>query len=157
PQLRKHPRAAADDRVPLLRLEPGSGSPAGQHQARLLDHQTRLRDARFGHSAGEDPPRHPSQRVRFGSERPPSPPLRRHGLRPAQGQAQALLALRAERLAAGAGGRSLMGDRLPIYRDQAVTVYAGDVREVLASLPDASIDSCVTSPPYWGLRDYGIP
>ena len=50
-----------------------------------------------------------------------------------------------------------MGDRLPAYRDQAVTVYAGDVREVLASLHDASVDCCVTSPPYWGLRDYGIP
>jgi DNA modification methylase len=50
-----------------------------------------------------------------------------------------------------------MADRLPAYRDQAVTVYAGDVRAVLASLPDASVDCCVTSPPYWGLRDYGIP
>jgi len=23
-------------------------------------------------------------------------------------------------------------------------------------LADASVDCCVTSPPYWGLRDYGI-
>jgi DNA modification methylase len=50
-----------------------------------------------------------------------------------------------------------MADRLPAYRDQAVSVYAGDVRSVLASLPESSVDCCVTSPPYWGLRDYGIP
>ena len=50
-----------------------------------------------------------------------------------------------------------MAGRLPAYRDQAVTVYAGDVRAVRASLPDASVDCSVTSPPYWGLRDYGIP
>jgi DNA modification methylase len=50
-----------------------------------------------------------------------------------------------------------MADRLPAYRDQAVTVYAGDVRSVLGFFADASVDCCVTSPPYWGLRDYGIP
>lgn len=26
---------------------------------------------------------------------------------------------------------------------------------MLATLPDASVQTCVTSPPYWGLRDYG--
>lgn len=36
-----------------------------------------------------------------------------------------------------------------------ITVYQGDVRTVLADLPDESVDCCVTSPPYWGLRDYG--
>jgi DNA modification methylase len=34
-------------------------------------------------------------------------------------------------------------------------VYGGDCREVLASLPSDSVDCVVTSPPYWGLRDYG--
>jgi DNA modification methylase len=34
-------------------------------------------------------------------------------------------------------------------------VLVGDVREQLATLPDASMQCCVTSPPYWGLRDYG--
>lgn len=34
-------------------------------------------------------------------------------------------------------------------------VLVGDVREKLAELPDASVQCCVTSPPYWGLRDYG--
>lgn len=27
---------------------------------------------------------------------------------------------------------------------------------MLASLPDRSVQACVTSPPYWGLRDYGV-
>ena len=34
-------------------------------------------------------------------------------------------------------------------------VLCGDCREVMASLPEESIDLVVTSPPYWGLRDYG--
>ena len=36
-----------------------------------------------------------------------------------------------------------------------VTILTGDCREVLRTLPDASVNCCVTSPPYWGLRDYG--
>lgn len=36
-----------------------------------------------------------------------------------------------------------------------VTILNGDCREVLKTLPDASVNCCVTSPPYWGLRDYG--
>jgi DNA modification methylase len=35
-------------------------------------------------------------------------------------------------------------------------IYAGDAQKVLVSLPDNSIDCCVTSPPYFGLRDYGV-
>jgi DNA modification methylase len=37
-----------------------------------------------------------------------------------------------------------------------VTIRHGDCREVLQTLPDQSVHCCVTSPPYWGLRDYGI-
>lgn len=33
--------------------------------------------------------------------------------------------------------------------------YVGDCRDLLAQLPDACVQMCVTSPPYWGLRDYG--
>jgi DNA modification methylase len=33
----------------------------------------------------------------------------------------------------------------------------GDCRELLRSLPDQSVHCVVTSPPYWGLRDYGLP
>lgn len=36
------------------------------------------------------------------------------------------------------------------------TVIQGDCREVLKTLPDQSINCCVTSPPYYGLRDYGM-
>ena len=32
----------------------------------------------------------------------------------------------------------------------------GDCREVLRTLPDESVHCVVTSPPYWGLRDYGV-
>jgi len=34
-------------------------------------------------------------------------------------------------------------------------IYEGDSLEVLKTLPDNSINCCITSPPYWGLRDYG--
>lgn len=37
------------------------------------------------------------------------------------------------------------------------TIHHGDWREWLATLPDRSVHCCVTSPPYWGLRDYGTP
>ena len=36
-------------------------------------------------------------------------------------------------------------------------VHVGDVRQLLPQIPDDSIDCVVTSPPYWGLRDYGVP
>ena len=36
----------------------------------------------------------------------------------------------------------------PYYQDEFVTLHHGDSREVLATLPDASIDSIVTDPPY---------
>lgn len=34
-------------------------------------------------------------------------------------------------------------------------LLVGDVREQLRVLPEASVQCVVTSPPYWGLRDYG--
>lgn len=37
-----------------------------------------------------------------------------------------------------------------------VTILAGDCREILKQMPDASVHCCVTSPPYYGLRDYGV-
>jgi len=37
-----------------------------------------------------------------------------------------------------------------------VTILTGDCLAVLKTLPDASVHCCVTSPPYWGLRDYGV-
>jgi DNA modification methylase len=34
-------------------------------------------------------------------------------------------------------------------------MLTGDCRELLSTLPDSSVQCCVTSPPYFGLRDYG--
>jgi len=34
-------------------------------------------------------------------------------------------------------------------------ILVGDCRETLKQIPDESVQCCVTSPPYWGLRDYG--
>ena len=45
----------------------------------------------------------------------------------------------------------------PYFADETVTLHHGDALEVLRGLSDASVDSCVTSPPYFGLRDYGQP
>jgi site-specific DNA-methyltransferase (cytosine-N4-specific) len=37
-----------------------------------------------------------------------------------------------------------------------VVVLRGDTRNIIRHLPDDSIQCVVTSPPYWGVRDYGI-
>jgi DNA modification methylase len=37
----------------------------------------------------------------------------------------------------------------------AAHIIIGDVRTALSSIPDGSVQTCITSPPYWGLRDYG--
>lgn len=37
-----------------------------------------------------------------------------------------------------------------------ITLHEGDAVEILRSLEDESIDTVITSPPYWGLRDYGV-
>lgn len=38
-----------------------------------------------------------------------------------------------------------------------ITILLGDVREQLKTLADESVHCVVTSPPYFGLRDYGMP
>jgi DNA modification methylase len=35
-------------------------------------------------------------------------------------------------------------------------IYNIDCLEGLKNIPDESVDCCVTSPPYWNLRDYGV-
>ena len=37
-----------------------------------------------------------------------------------------------------------------------IRLLTGDCREVLRTLPDESVHCVVTSPPYFGLRDYGV-
>jgi len=36
------------------------------------------------------------------------------------------------------------------------TILNCDVLEGLKQMPDNSVHCCITSPPYWGLRDYGV-
>lgn len=38
----------------------------------------------------------------------------------------------------------------------AVQIIIGDCREKLREMPERSVHCCITSPPYWGLRDYGV-
>ena len=44
----------------------------------------------------------------------------------------------------------------PDYEREGVRLYCGDVLDVLPRLEAGSVHCCITSPPYWGLRDYGI-
>jgi len=37
-----------------------------------------------------------------------------------------------------------------------VKLYLGDAYEVLKGLPSGSVHTAITSPPYWGVRDYGV-
>ena len=43
----------------------------------------------------------------------------------------------------------------PYYRDHGITLHRGDCRQVLPELPEKSVHCVITSPPYYGLRDYG--
>lgn len=42
---------------------------------------------------------------------------------------------------------TLSGDRYALFK--------GDSAKVLSKLPESSVDTCLTSPPYWSVRDYG--
>jgi DNA modification methylase len=46
--------------------------------------------------------------------------------------------------------------KTPHYQDEQVTLWHGDAASVLRELPAGSVDCIVTSPPYFGLRDYGV-
>lgn len=43
----------------------------------------------------------------------------------------------------------------PYYEEDGVQLYLGDCRRVLAEMANETVQCCVTSPPYYGLRDYG--
>ena len=44
----------------------------------------------------------------------------------------------------------------PYFERDGCVIYHGDTRAVLPELPAESVHCVVTSPPYWGLRDYGV-
>jgi site-specific DNA-methyltransferase (cytosine-N4-specific) len=46
---------------------------------------------------------------------------------------------------------------MPYYADETVTLHHGDALAVARELPTGGADCIVTSPPYFGLRDYGQP
>lgn len=46
--------------------------------------------------------------------------------------------------------------RRPYYSDESVTLYAGHALEVARDLGTGAVDCIVTSPPFFGLRDYGV-
>lgn len=43
------------------------------------------------------------------------------------------------------------------HSDGWVDIHQGDCREVMAAMPAQSVHAVITSPPFWGLRDYDIP
>ncbi len=46
--------------------------------------------------------------------------------------------------------------RIPAQQAPSAELIVGDARKELARFPDNHFQCCVTSPPYWGLRDYDI-
>jgi DNA modification methylase len=44
----------------------------------------------------------------------------------------------------------------PYYEEFGISLHCGDSLTILRTLPAESVHCCVTSPPYWGLRDYGV-
>lgn len=47
-------------------------------------------------------------------------------------------------------------ERLPYLTLEESVIFEGDALHVLGRLPSSCVQCVVTSPPYWGLRDYGI-
>src|SRR5690625_1587145 len=45
---------------------------------------------------------------------------------------------------------------VPFFEDEAVRLYHGDALDVLRRMDAGAVDCIVTSPPYYGLRDYGV-
>jgi len=54
-------------------------------------------------------------------------------------------------------GLMIEAPKYPVFASGDYCLIAqGDCRDILRTLPDESFQMCVTSPPYWGLRDYGV-
>ncbi len=52
--------------------------------------------------------------------------------------------------------RETTDDMVPAIAIQQSTILRGDALRVLSRLPSSSFQCVVTSPPYWGLRDYNV-
>lgn len=55
------------------------------------------------------------------------------------------------------GTQTELGQGVLAARMEGCRIICGDALAELRALPDAMFRCCVTSPPYWGLRDYGMP
>src|SRR6266704_3379033 len=56
-----------------------------------------------------------------------------------------------------AGPQATAAQRMTVYfAEHDVTLHQGHVADVLPTLPAESVNCVVTSPPYYGLRDYGV-
>ena len=53
--------------------------------------------------------------------------------------------------------RSRRRNSIVVHALRESTIFQGDALTVLRTLPSECVQSVVTSPPYWGLRDYNIP
>jgi DNA modification methylase len=57
-----------------------------------------------------------------------------------------------------AEGDAIVGPTTPtVYDRDGLTIHIGDAGTVMGGLPRHSVDCAVTSPPYYNLRNYGIP
>jgi len=59
-------------------------------------------------------------------------------------------------VAGSLGRRATVTNSPGVLRVNSWRIIEGDCRERLRELPDESVQCCVTSPPYLGLRDYGV-
>ena len=91
------------------------------------------------------------QKAAISRRRPPHPGVSRHltaipNLFVGDGRVHRFEATEQERIEHffGGGGRTS-------------ALICGDTETVLAQLPGCTFQSCITSPPYWSLRDYSIP
>jgi DNA modification methylase len=53
-------------------------------------------------------------------------------------------------------GGDVVNTLTPYFESSDVTIYQADSRVAWKLLPEHSVDAIVTSPPYFGLRDYGV-
>lgn len=47
--------------------------------------------------------------------------------------------------------------RSPLFSLHGNYIFCGQAKDILARLPERSVRCCITSPPYWSLRDYENP